>query len=109
MPLLLKYVWGGAKIEVNIFSINISRCDNKRSPKKETNRDLLCTYELSKLLHWATAMKLQSGSWVAGYTLLLESNKAICSCQIIAAQHPGPLLPNYISQQAEPTSQIEPS
>lgn len=45
---------------------------------------------------------------MAAGTFLLEANEAICSCQIMAARHPGPLLPIYISQRAEPTTPIEP-
>lgn len=58
---------------------------------------------------WAAVMLNRWASWVAVDTFILEFNEAICSCQIIAAQHPGPLLPIYISQRAEPNTQIEPS
>lgn len=63
----------------------------------------------TKSLTWAAVTLSHSVSWVAAGTFLLECNEAICSCQIIAAQHPGPFLPIYISQQAEPTTPIEPS
>lgn len=84
-------------------------CQKRAEKGRHTQKETYYHIHIKKLLNCSPELQAHWASWMAVCTFPLESNEAICSCQIIAAQHPGPLLPIYISQQHDPSTPVEPS